>query len=194
MKLAEVSGRIRDGLAGIERGEASARDQAAVLVLLHHMNGVPEVVLTRRADHMRTHPGEIAFPGGRRDEEDRDAWHTALREAEEEIALPAHHVEPLGQLEFMVTRLDVEITPCIGLLTQPTDFVANPEELSSCFSAPLAWFAQPGSLVIEDIETEQGLKRVPHYRYGEHDIWGVTAFMLVRLANIGYNAGFTLAR
>jgi 8-oxo-dGTP pyrophosphatase MutT (NUDIX family) len=186
--------RIRSGLKSGPVSFHDGKEQAAVLILLQDCGGETEIVLTERAMHMRLHPGEIAFPGGRCDPEDSDRWDTALREAEEEVALPRDRVEKLGHLESMVTRSDIEITPCVGRLLAPVALVANPDELDQVFCAPLAWFAQADNLKIEEMEFSFGRRSVPHYCYQGHDIWGVTAFMLVRLANIGYGAGFDLER
>jgi len=190
---------LRDGLIESAAATADERlrslEQAAVLILLREVRGEVEVVLSRRAAHMRLHPGEIAFPGGRRDHSDEDEWHTALREAEEEIGLHRNQAERLGQLEVLVTRSDIAVTPCVaGLGNIEVEFSANPQELDEVFSAPLRHFSDPDQLTIEHIETSDGVRQVPHYRYRHYDIWGVTAFMLVRLVNIGYNAGFQLKR
>jgi 8-oxo-dGTP pyrophosphatase MutT (NUDIX family) len=190
----ELVARLDSGLALTKETAAGDLAQAAVLILLQDSIAGAEVVLTQRALHMRLHPGETAFPGGRCDPEDADRWHTALREAQEEIALPPHRVRQLGQLEPMITRSDIEITPCVGLLLEATEFVPSPDELAAIFTAPLAYFADPTNLMLENIEFSLGRRQVPHYCFEGNDIWGVTAFMLVRLANIGYNAGFELTR
>ncbi len=185
---------VEIGLKEVELAAPSSRPQAAVLILLQEGIDGPEVVLTQRADHMRLHPGEIAFPGGRWEPGDSDEWHTALRETEEELALPSSKVRPLGRLEHMVTRSEIEVSPCVGYLDESFPFLPNLEELNMVFSAPLAFFAAPDNLLIEEITIDKKLQRVPHYQFGKHDIWGVTAFMLVRLANIGFKAGIKLRR
>lgn len=186
--------RVRLGLSEVDQADPSDRQQAAVLIMFQDAANGPEVVLTRRADHMRLHPGEIAFPGGRRDDTDRDEWHTALRENEEELAVLPAKVQRLGQLERMITRTGIEVTPCVGYLAEPVEFVPNPEELSEVFTAPLSFFANANNLVLENMEIDGRSRKVPHYLYETFDIWGVTAFMLVRLANIGHSAGFNVKR
>lgn len=172
---------------------ASSRlPQAAVLVLLDLLGPEPCVVLTRRADHMRLHAGEVAFPGGRCDDTDTDHWHTALREAEEEIALPDNTVSRLGVIAPLVTRTGIEVTPCVGQLTQAVSFVANPQELDAVFKVPLSFLAQPSHLQFDTFEYAGLDRRVPRYQWQEFRIWGVTAAMLVVLVNLACNAGLEL--
>jgi 8-oxo-dGTP pyrophosphatase MutT (NUDIX family) len=166
--------------------------QAAVLALIDYHPGVESVVLIRRADHLRLHAGEVAFPGGKCDEGDTDAWHTALREAEEEIALPAPHVTRLGMLPPLVTRTGIEVLPCVAELSQPVDLKPNPEELAAVFSAPLAFFAEAGNLDFMDFDYGGRKRRVPRYQWQEYTIWGITAAILVQLVNLGCDAGLEM--
>jgi 8-oxo-dGTP pyrophosphatase MutT (NUDIX family) len=149
-------------------------------------------VLTRRAQHLRLHPGEIAFPGGKVDPGDRDHWHTALREAEEEIELPPEVVQPLGLLPSLVTRTDFEVVPCVALLREQVAMRPNLAELDLIFRVPLSWLAEPGRLQLDDVEYRGQLRRVPRFKYDQHSIWGVTAAMLVKLVNITCDAGLVL--
>ena len=166
--------------------------QAAVLVLLDYRQGEPEVILTRRADHLRLHAGEVAFPGGKCDPEDRDHWHTALREAEEEIELPAAAVQPLGVMPALVTRTEYEVVPCVALLRRQVVMKPNPEELDSIFTVPLSYLAQPGRLQLDEVLYRGRLRLVPRFEYDEYSIWGVTAAMLVKLVNITCDAGLVV--
>lgn len=97
--------------------------QAAVLVPITRSDD-PELVLTLRAAGLSTHGGEVAFPGGRRDPEDADLVRTALREAEEEIALPPGLVEVVGPLSTLVSRHGIEVTPYVAFI--PTSSSTSP--------------------------------------------------------------------
>lgn len=171
-----------------------ALDQASVLICITTYNSAPEVILTKRAAHMRLHPGEVAFPGGRADEGDVDVWHTALREAEEEIALPQDAVQRIGQMNTMVTRSKIEVSPCVGLLDQPVCFEPNRDELDSVFLVPLQHLAEEENLCIQWMDINGTKKPVPSYTYEDYEIWGMTAALLVHLANMACDAGLDMRR
>ncbi|HEY7884036.1 MAG TPA: CoA pyrophosphatase, partial [Cellvibrionaceae bacterium] len=114
--------------------------QAAVLVPIVTLAN-PELILTRRAAHLASHAGEIAFPGGRWEPDDQTLLHTALRESHEEIALPPHAVIPLGTLPVYCTRAGVRVTPVVGLVPEQQAFVPQLAELDSIFTVPLHFFS-----------------------------------------------------
>jgi 8-oxo-dGTP pyrophosphatase MutT (NUDIX family) len=175
-----------------EPGGSGEWPRAAVLVPLDSSGSILSVVLTRRADHLRLHAGEVAFPGGKCDDEDTDCWHTAAREAEEEIGLPGSRFEPLGALEPLVTRTGIEVIPCVALLKQSTNFCPNPDEIDQVFEVPLAFFAQRENLHFDEYDYGGRLRRVPRYQWQAFTIWGITAAILVQLANLGFEAGLEL--
>ena len=144
----ELLEKLQRGLQSSSLGILPNMQQAAVLILLDKLESGAEVVLTQRAAHMRLHPGEVAFPGGKCDAEDPHHWATALREAEEEIGLDPACVQGLGFLAPLTTRSEIQVTPCVGVLTQPVHFRANPEELDAVFRVPLKFLARPEPLVI----------------------------------------------
>ena len=166
--------------------------QAAVLVVLDELSSPLSVVLTRRADHLRLHAGEAAFPGGKCDPGDSSHWDTAAREAHEEVGLPESHLRRLGQLDAVVTRTGIEVVPCIAELTEPAAMVPNPEELAAVYEVPLDYFASPAHLYFDERDYGGVSRRVPRYEWQEHSIWGITAAILVRLVNITYDAGLPL--
>jgi 8-oxo-dGTP pyrophosphatase MutT (NUDIX family) len=175
-----------------EPGGRGEWPQAAVLVGLDASDPALSVVLTRRADHLRLHAGEVAFPGGKCDDADADFWHTAAREAEEEIGLPACRFEPLGALESLVTRTGIEVIPCVALLERATGFCPNPAEIDRVFEVPLDFFADRKNLHFDEYDYGGRLRRVPRYEWRAYTIWGITAAILVQLANLGYDAGLEL--
>jgi 8-oxo-dGTP pyrophosphatase MutT (NUDIX family) len=168
---------------------------AAVLVPLFANAGNWHVVLTQRTEHVSSHKGQVAFPGGKVDDEDTDRVATALREAHEEIGLNPADVRVLGQLDDLLTISQWRITPVVGIIPYPYTFVPSPRELSTIFTVPLTWFADPAHVRVEI--RDPGLPGPPievyHYAYGDYDIWGATARILRNLMEILPIAGVSSA-
>ncbi len=116
--------------------------QASVLVPLV-MREQPMVLLTERTAHLSTHSGQIAFPGGRRDEDDDSAAACALREAHEEIGLEARHVEVLGELPTYTTGTMFIVTPVVALVDPGHQLVINAHEVADAFEVPLSFLMDP---------------------------------------------------
>ena len=167
--------------------DRAERDQAAVTVaaVLVPIIARPEgytVLLTRRTTTLKAHSGQISFPGGRAEPGDASPQHTALREAEEEIGLPAARVEVLGQLPEYNTRTGFRVTPVIGLIQPPLEVVPDAREVDEVFEVPLAYVLDPAN---HRRESRQIGNRMATYYVIEHHgrtIWGATAGMLVNLA------------
>lgn len=176
-----------------ERRGADEAPQAAVLVALTNLPE-PEVLLGRRATHLPLHPGEIAFAGGKREAGDDSPWATALREAEEEVAMPGDAVAPLGELEPLFTRTGFEVFPCVAMIPPGLAYAVDPAEFDSVFHAPLRVFADRSIFRLETMSDGVRERRVPHYQVGDDNVWGVTAAILAQLANVAYDAGLDLER
>jgi 8-oxo-dGTP pyrophosphatase MutT (NUDIX family) len=159
---------------------------SAVLIPLFERDGEWHVVLTQRTNTVSSHKGQVAFPGGRVDPEDRDAIDTALREAEEEIGLRRADVRVLGVLDDLLTVSQWRITPVVGQIPAGYAFVPSTNELSNIFDVPLAFFADPANLRIEQrTDALQGPPiEVYHFDYGAYDIWGATARILRNLMRV----------
>lgn len=156
--------------------------QAAVLIAVLIAGGRPTVILTKRSSRLKHHPGQIAFPGGKVDEGDRGSVAAALREAEEEVALPRAGVEVLGTLPPHETVTGYSVTPVLGLVRNTFDPVPEAGEVAEIFQVPLAHVADPGRFVVESRQW-QGRRR--HYYavpWGPYYIWGATARILRGLA------------
>jgi 8-oxo-dGTP pyrophosphatase MutT (NUDIX family) len=167
--------------------------QAAVLVALTE-ECQPRVLLGRRAIHLKHHPGEIAFAGGKRAHSDASPWETAQREAQEEVGIPSKVISPLGELDPLVTRTGFEVYPCIASVPPDVDLAVDAGEFDRVFFTPLSMFADHDLFSLETITDVMGSRRVPHYRIGRESVWGVTAAILALLANVAYDAGFDLQR
>ena len=165
--------------------------EAAVLIPITNASE-PELVFTRRAPHMNTHSGEVAFPGGKRDLSDRDLIHTALRESFEEIALPPEAVRIIGQTGSVVSRFGLEVTPIVGIMEADTPLRANMAELDRIFKVPLSYFLDKDNLTFNHWKLRNQDYMMPSFYYGEYLIWGLTAVMLVEFLNITLDAGILL--
>lgn len=153
---------------------------AAVLVPLLDLPR-PEIVLTRRADHLPQHPGQISFPGGAAEENDTSAVQTALREAQEEIGLPPEIARPIGFLDRMDTISDYRVLPVVALVTPPVIWRPDEREVAEVFTVPLDVV-----LDIERYETREVERLGHHYtiytlRWQGYVIWGATAAMIINL-------------
>ncbi|MEH6636749.1 MAG: CoA pyrophosphatase [Halioglobus sp.] len=182
-----------DGLAWDEPLGKDGRKQAGVLVALTY-EAQPRVILGRRAMHLTLHPGEVAFPGGKRELEDATPWVTAKREAMEEVGLPGDIIHPLGELTPLITRSGFEVYPCVAKVPAELDLVVDTGEFDSVFMPLLQTFADPQLFRLETMFDGEHTRRVPHYQLGDDNVWGVTAAVLALLANLAYDAGFDLQR
>lgn len=151
---------------------------AAVLVPLYVAGGELWVLLTRRADHLLHHPGQVAFPGGTKDDGDDDEVATALREAREELGIPEEQVMVLGHLNDLLTVTNFVVSPVVGAIPYPLDLKPDPREVAAVVPLPFTVAANP-VLVEEQEFVWKGEKlRSPVLHYGGHRIWGATARIL----------------
>ncbi|KUJ78068.1 coenzyme A pyrophosphatase [Ruegeria marisrubri] len=155
---------------------------AGVLVPISLVSGAPRVILTKRSSALKHHPGQIAFPGGKQDEGDADVTAAALREAQEEIGLPAHLPRILGHLPAHETVTSFSVTPVVAVLEQAFEPVPEPGEVEEVFSVPLGHVLNLDNYIVES-RIWRGQRRfyftVP---FGPYYIWGATARMLRGLA------------
>jgi 8-oxo-dGTP pyrophosphatase MutT (NUDIX family) len=153
------------------------RTDAAVLVPLYIDDGELHAVFTKRREDLRRHPGEISFPGGRHDEADADLQLTALREAEEEIGLPADAVEILGALQPTPTiATGYAVYPFVGLIEPGRTWTLSPDEVARVLELPLRELRDG---YVRQRLTRRGLPiRTDTYVVGDNLIWGATARML----------------
>ena len=156
---------------------------SAVLAPLYEHEGETHVVLTRRAWHMRSHTGEVSFPGGKQ-EPGETPWQTALREAHEEVALDPASVEQVGELHHLATVTSrSSIVPYVGVLPGRPRLAPNPDEVDAILHVPLADLLHPEAYRQERWGLP-GIDRPIHFFEIVGDtIWGATASMLVDLLN-----------
>lgn len=160
-------------------GHDGEHREAAVLVAITDRD-VPGLLLTQRREDLRTHAGQVAFPGGRIDEGE-DSVSAALREAQEELGLNPALVRLLGEADPYCTVTGYWVTPVVGVVPPDLDLVPNPAEVADWFEAPLDFVLNPAN---QRQMTADFQGRTRHYYQidweGRH-IWGATAAMLVNL-------------
>lgn len=139
------------------------------------------VILTKRASHLKHHPGQIAFPGGKQ-EAGETAETAALREAQEEIGLPPGNVTLLGHLAPHETVTGFLVSPILGQVRADFSPTRDPEEVEEVFTVPLSHVLDPARYVIEGRYWRGQFRRYYAVPWGPYYIWGATARMLRGLA------------
>lgn len=155
---------------------------ASVLVPVMRRPDGLRVLLTRRSETLRSHKGQISFPGGRREESDASAAAAATREAEEEAGIPPAAVEVIGYLDDYPTITRYMVTPVVGMVEDLAEVRPCAREVAEIFEVPLPFVLDPASFE-RKILSREGLN-VPFYElnYGAWRIWGATAGMLWNLS------------
>jgi 8-oxo-dGTP pyrophosphatase MutT (NUDIX family) len=161
---------------------ARAPVAAAVLFPIVLRPAAPTVLLTRRTDHLKDHPGQISFPGGRVEPDDVSPAHTALREAEEEIGLVPAHVEIAGYLPEYLTSTGFRVTPVVAVVTPPFSLRLDPFEVAEAFEVPLDFLLDPANHRRHALHYRGRLRHFHAMPWGEYFIWGATAGMIVSLS------------
>jgi 8-oxo-dGTP pyrophosphatase MutT (NUDIX family) len=177
--------RVREPLRrGLERRPArklplGATTAAAVLLPMFERDGEVHLWLVRRPTSMRSHAGQVAFPGGKNDASDESLLDTALRETEEELGIARAAVHVLGALDDTLTVTGFTITPWVGWLERGEPVVPNPSEVARAFAPPLRAFLEPAT-------------GVPPWRGWTVDgelVWGATAAILADFVRVLHEAG-----
>ena len=163
------------------RDEENVLRPAAVLVpLVEHANGLT-VLLTQRTDHLNHHAGQVSFPGGRVEADDRGPVDTALRETEEEIGLRRDQVEIAGYLDGYETGTGFHITPVVGFVRPGFTLKLDAFEVAEAFEVPLEFVFDPANHQRHRRMHNGRERRYFAMPYGDFYIWGATAAMLMNL-------------
>jgi 8-oxo-dGTP pyrophosphatase MutT (NUDIX family) len=175
-------------LSGVVPVPEKWRSAAVLVPLVNRKPGVT-VLLTQRTEDMPSHAGQIAFPGGRRQDGDVDAVATALRETEEEVGLTRRFIDVVGPIDLYRTGTGYEITPIVGIVTPGFTVRADPREVADVFEVPLEHFLDEVNHKIGSRTWQGRERRFYAMPYGERYIWGATAGMLKNLHFILTNGG-----
>ena len=166
----------------LTRDDHAGWRQAAVLIPLILQPDGLQLLLTRRSPHLRHHPGQISFPGGRRDPLDTSLQHTALRETHEELGIAPSMVQLLGQLSVHATHSQFLITPYLGVLRQMPELQPAAGEVAEAFTLPLAPLLQTAAYGRWLLKRQGQTQEVFGVQLQGRLIWGATAHMLWQLA------------
>ena len=186
MELDELRARLRRAPPAFSvygddgAGREGATVAAVLIPVVAHAEGLT-VLFTQRTTHLKSHSGQVSFPGGRAEPGDASAEFTALREAEEEIGLAAERVEILARLPDYHTRTGFRVTPVIGLVRPPLELAPDPREVEEIFEVPLDFLLEPANQQRRTREFRGQSVGFYVFEYQNRTIWGATAGMLVNL-------------
>jgi 8-oxo-dGTP pyrophosphatase MutT (NUDIX family) len=161
-------------------GRRILRDAAVLVPLLETDRGL-RLLLTKRSSRLRHHPGQVAFPGGKRDEGETPEA-AALREAQEEVGLPKGHARVLGRLPAHETVTGFAVTPVVAYVT-PFEFRPEPDEVEEAFTVPLSHVLDPANYAVERRRWRGEWRRYYAVPWGPYYVWGATARILRGLAD-----------
>ena len=159
--------------------DAAKLREAAVLIGLITRESGWHVLLTRRTEHMSSHAGQVAFPGGRVDQSDQGHIAAALRETAEEVGITSSQIRPIGFLERFATISNFIVTPVVAILSVDINPTPQQSEVAAIFEAPLDLFLDPLQRRTESREYLGRVRSTTVFQFGEHRIWGATASMMV---------------
>jgi 8-oxo-dGTP pyrophosphatase MutT (NUDIX family) len=180
---------IKQKLKQINLIEATQHKKAGVLILLLKENEDDEykIVFTKRSTQLKTHSGEVSFPGGKWEETDNDLYETALRESNEEINLNIDNVTKLGHLNFLLSRHKIEVNPYVGYLNKLQDFKGN-FEIDEIFIVPISFLTNSKNVTYKEFNRKDLKVYIPSWVYNGNRIWGLTAMITADFLNICFNA------
>ena len=157
---------------------------AAVMLLLYQKEGEYCVLLNKRSQQVEHHKGEMSFPGGARDPEDKDFVATALRETEEEMGIAREDVNILGRLDDIVTRSNFGVKVFVGTIPYPYSFTPSEIEIAEVVEAPLSVLLDKANLRCETKWADDGPVTTFSYACGNHLVFGATAKILQQFLTI----------
>ncbi len=162
----------------VKRVDGTGLMPSAVMVLIYPKNGEYCILLNKRSDQVEHHKGEISFPGGARDPEDRDALETALRETEEEMGINRDDITVIGEMDEVVTRSNFLINVFTGTIEYPYPFKPSAIEIAEVLEFPVSELIDPANRRTETRWEDGGPVTSYSYVHQEHIVFGATARIL----------------
>src|ERR1700720_2308022 len=176
-----LAGASPEVVASVRATLTTRRTPAAVLVPLVEREAGLTVLLTQRATTLKDHAGQISFPGGRIEPDDADAWRAALREAHEEIGLTENFVEFAGYLPDHWVGTGFRVTPVVGFVNPTYELRIATSEVHDVFEGPLNFILDEANHKPRERNLGGVVFQVYDIPYGDRNIWGATAGMLLTL-------------
>ena len=167
-----------------QREAGSEPTPASVLIPVVMYESELKILLTQPTSHLHDHPGQISFPGGRKDHADESIISTALRESEEEIGLSSDHIDVIGTMPEYLTVSGYRVTPVVALVEPPRAYRPDPFEVADVFEVPLPFLMNPANHEIRVWHSDEGSRRFYAIPYADRFIWGATAGMLRNLYHL----------
>jgi 8-oxo-dGTP pyrophosphatase MutT (NUDIX family) len=161
-------------------GDTVQHRAAAVLIPITD-RAEPGVILTQRPTWLRSHAGQVAFPGGKVDDSDESSIFAALREAEEELNIPPARVEVIGVADTYYSGSGYSIAPVVGIIPPDLELQPNPQEVEDWFEVPLAFLLDPANSIKKEASWNGQQRSYYDMQWGERRIWGVTAGIIANL-------------
>ena len=179
---------IKQKLEQINLTDPTKYKKAGVLILLIKDNDDEEfkILFTKRSEQLKTHSGEVSFPGGKWEEGDSNLYQTALRESNEEINLDMKNVTKLGPLNFLLSRHKIEVNPFVGYLNQLQDFKGN-FEIDEIFTVPISFLINEENIEYKEFNRKDLKVYIPSWVYNGNRIWGLTAMIAADFLNICFD-------
>ena len=151
---------------------------ASVMILLYFKDGEYFILLNKRSEEVEHHKGEISFPGGARDPEDRDSLETALRETEEEMGIKREDITVLGEMDEIVTRSNFQVSVFTGTIEYPYKFTPSAIEIAEVLEFPVSALLDPANRRVETRWDSGETVTSYSYVHEEHVVFGATARIL----------------
>ena len=179
---------IKQKLEQINLTDPTKYKKAGVLILLIKDKDDEEyqILFTKRSEQLKTHSGEVSFPGGKWEEGDLNLYQTALRESNEEINLNTENVTKLGPLNFLLSRHKIEVNPFVGYLNQLQDFKGN-FEIDEIFTVPISFLMNEENIEYKEFNRKDLKVYIPSWVYNGNRIWGLTAMIAADFLNICFD-------
>ena len=156
--------------------------EASVLIPILTFKKDLEILLTKRSNSLKNHPGQIAFPGGKKDQIDSSPIETALRETQEEVGLNPKNVEIIASLPSHKTATGFVIKPYLGLINQPFSETLRQGEVDEIFTVPYEYILNEKNFSIQTRKWNGSQRSYYVVPYGPYYIWGATARILLNLS------------
>jgi 8-oxo-dGTP pyrophosphatase MutT (NUDIX family) len=152
----------------------SLRNAAVLIGFVQRQNEIG-VIFTQRAKHLRHHPGQVSFPGGKQEITDTSIYATALRETEEEIGIEHQKIEVIGQLPSLMTITGFSVTPVVAFISEDYQLAIDANEVADVFEVPLNFLLSRHNLITQRFSIKQRPHNVLAIPFGQRLIWGATA-------------------